>query len=155
MNPDDIKEVKKRKPRWVGFFAVAILVASMGNILNCVYLLVVLRILYLDPITADAVKKMECNILAATGIVIAILIVYIWRLPASVKEWENKEWGKRFVFWFMLLSIVAIPATVLIIPLTKETHIHIQAYLLLEGIVLNFLVTWYFSRSKIKSTFIK
>lgn len=155
MDPNDIKEIKKRKPRWVGFFAVAILVAAMNNILNGVYLLVVLRSLFLDPITTETVVKIERNVLVATGFVIACLSFYVWRLPLAVKQWEDKEWGKKFVTGLVLLSILALPMTFLILPPGHGERVRLRGFLLAEEMVLNFLVIWYFSRSKIKSTFIK
>ncbi len=155
MDQDAIKEIKKRKPRWVGFFAIAILVASMNNIVNCVYLLLLLRTLFLDSMTSDALVNMEYNVVAATGIVIVCLSFYLKRLPPAVKRWEYKEWGKKFVISLGILSILAFPMIFLILPAGHGERVRLRGFLLTEQMLLNFLVAWYFSRSKIKSTFIK
>ncbi|MBI4430840.1 MAG: hypothetical protein HY587_03910 [Candidatus Omnitrophica bacterium] len=155
MDDNAIKEIKKRKARWVGFFAVAILAASMGNIINCFYLLTVLRTLYLDPMTSEALKQMALNVAAATGIATVCLLVYFLRLPKAVQQWEYKEWGGKFIKWFIILSVIALPLPLLITQPSRGFPVYLSAYLLLEGVALNFLVAWYFSRSKIKSIFIR
>ena len=155
MDQDPVKDVKKHKMRWVGFFAVAILAACMGNIINCIYLLVVLKTLYLDSMTLDAVRGLELKAVAATGVVLVSLAMYLFRLPRAVRTWEYKEWGKKFAIWLAVLFSVSILFTLVFMNSAHSRYADIQAFLLLVNISLNFLVAWYFSRSKIKSIFVK
>lgn len=155
MDQDPVKDVKKHKMRWVGFFAVAILVACMGNMINCIYLLIVLKTLYLDSMTSEAVRGLELNAFAATGVVLVSLGMYLFRLPRAVRTWEYKEWGKKFAIGLAVLFAASLAFTLFFMSSARGQYADIQAFLLLVNISLNLLVAWYFSRSKIKSIFVK
>ena len=156
MNKDEIKEVKKHKPKWVPFFACAIMMGSGVNIIHSIGLLIVIRNThYIGSYTSGPINSFGVKVFLSTLLIVVSLAVFISRMPVAVRLWEYKEWGRRITMWLSALAITMVPLSVVITRSVIGFRPKIEAFLLLEGIVLNALVIWYFSRSKIKSVFVK
>ena len=156
MEPEGVNQVKKHKIRWIPFFACAIIFASAVNILNTFAMLINLS----TPegrgkFTSEAIGAFGLNLAGSSTLIALSLVVFILRMPMAVRLWERKEWGRKLTLWLTGLSVLMVPGSLVLMNTLGDFGPSRKALVLAEGIVFNVLVIWYFSRSKIKSVFVK
>lgn len=155
MDKSDIKQIKKHKAHWIPFFCYAIVMAACSNIYNSVRLLAALKQPDSQGILASqTLHALGVNVLQSVLLVVSGLIIFVLKMPVAVRLWEYKEWGRRVTVYLAALSII-VAILFLVTPVANIFPKEGKIFLLLEGVVLNTMIILYFSRSKIKSIFVK
>lgn len=151
----DEGEVRSHKPRGVRFFGLTIKMIAGTNIISVAVMLFMVNASHHESIVEEGIYSLWISLGGSTSLVILAAIFSVLRMPYAVRIWEYKHWAKRITLWFFGLSIAVLPVTYLIMHSISTPAPEAKTFLLVEVLILNALIFWYFMAAKIKSAFVK